>query len=198
MTPSLLSYPTVKRLLDAVAVLVLLGPAVLVLAVASVGALVAQGRPVLFTQRRVGRHGKSFLLLKLRTMNGRAYRERDRITRYGRLLRRLRIDELPQLLNVLAGSMSLVGPRPLLADHLALVGGGGRRHDVRPGLTCYAQLELAERGYLDKHRQVELDEAYVARLSLRGDLAILARTAGTWLRRHRDESDSRQGPRPPE
>jgi sugar transferase EpsL len=192
MTSSRLSYPAVKRFLDVVAVLVLLGPVLVVLAVASAGALLVQGRPVLFTQRRVGWHGKPFLLRKLRTMTGgpaagRAYQERHRITRYGRLVRRLRIDELPQLLNVLGGSMSLVGPRPLLPDHLALVGGGGRRHDVRPGLTCYAQLELAERGYLDKHRQVELDEAYVAGLSLRTDVAILARTASAWLRRHGDE-----------
>jgi lipopolysaccharide/colanic/teichoic acid biosynthesis glycosyltransferase len=83
--------------------------------------------------------------------------------------------------------MSLVGPRPLLAEHVEAAGGGGRRHEVRPGLTCYAQLELAEHGYLDRYRQVSLDEEYVERMGFRTDLAILRRTLAVVLgpRRHR-------------
>jgi lipopolysaccharide/colanic/teichoic acid biosynthesis glycosyltransferase len=83
--------------------------------------------------------------------------------------------------------MSLVGPRPLLAEHVLAAGGGGRRHEVRPGFTCYAQLELAEHGYLDRYRQVHLDEEYVERMSLRTDLAILRRTLAVLLgpKRHR-------------
>jgi len=190
MTPSRHSYPALKRLLDVTVGLCLLAPTLLVLAIAVVAGLALQGPPVLFVQQRIGRHGTPFTLLKLRTMtgepaDGRAYREQHRVTGYGRIIRRLRVDELPQLLQVLTGRMSLVGPRPLLAEHLALVGGGGRRHHVRPGLTCYAQLELATRGYLDKHDQIRLDEAYVADLSLRTDLAILGRTIATFgLRSH--------------
>jgi lipopolysaccharide/colanic/teichoic acid biosynthesis glycosyltransferase len=83
--------------------------------------------------------------------------------------------------------MSLVGPRPLLAEYVLAAGGGGRRHKVRPGLTCYAQLELAEHGYLDRYRQVNLDEEYVERIGFRTDLAILRRTLAVLLgpKRHR-------------
>jgi lipopolysaccharide/colanic/teichoic acid biosynthesis glycosyltransferase len=188
--PSRSLYPAVKRSLDLAVALALLGPALLTLAVAAVACLMVQGPPVLFTQQRVGRHGRPFLLVKLRTMagppgSGRAYRERDRITGYGRVIRRLRLDELPQILHLLTGAMSLVGPRPLLAEHVVEAGGGGRRHDVRPGFTCYAQLELAERGYLDKYRQVSLDEEYVERMGFRTDLAILWRTAEALLGRPR-------------
>jgi lipopolysaccharide/colanic/teichoic acid biosynthesis glycosyltransferase len=179
-------YPAIKRLVDVLVALVLLGPALVTLAVAGIVALVFQGRPVLFTQQRVGRHGQPFVLVKLRTMagppgNGRAYREGHRLTNYGRVIRHLRVDELPQVLHLLTGAMSLVGPRPLLAEHVVEVGGGGRRQEVRPGFTCYAQLELVEHGYLDKHRQVSLDEEYVERISFRTDLAILGRTAAVLL-----------------
>lgn len=182
MTPSRRSYPAIKRSLDLAAALILLGPTLAVLAMAALAGLLCQGPPVLFTQQRIGRHGKPFRLVKLRTMagppgRGRAYRERHRLTRYGRILRRLRLDELPQVLHLVTGAMSLVGPRPLLAEHVIAAGGGGRRHQVRPGFTCYAQLELVEHGYLDKHHQISLDEHYVEQISLRTDLAILWRTA---------------------
>lgn len=184
MTPSRRfcpGYPMVKRLLDLSVGLLLLVPVLLVLVLAGVAGLVTQGPPVLFVQQRVGWNRSRFTLVKLRTMtgapsDGRAYHEQHRITGYGRVIRRLRVDEVPQLLHVLAGRMSLVGPRPLLDEHLALVDGGGRRHEVRPGLTCFAQLELARHGYLDKHDQIRLDEAYVDRMSLRTDLAVLGRT----------------------
>jgi lipopolysaccharide/colanic/teichoic acid biosynthesis glycosyltransferase len=185
-------YPAIKRLLDVIVALVLLGPTLVTLAVAGVASRVFQGPPVLFTQQRVGRHGQPFLLVKLRTMagppaSGRAYREGHRLTNYGRIIRRLRLDELPQVLHLLTGAMSLVGPRPLLAEHVVEAGGGGRRQDVRPGFTCYAQLELVEHGYLDKHRQISLDQEYVERISFRTDLAILWRTAAVLLgpKRHR-------------
>jgi lipopolysaccharide/colanic/teichoic acid biosynthesis glycosyltransferase len=172
----------VKRCADVAVVLVLALPAALVLAVVLPVALVLQGWPLFFVQERVGRHGVPFRLLKLRTMSGgpsadgRAYREHTRVTGLGRALRRLRLDELPQLVNVLSGAMSLVGPRPLLPGHVAAAGGGGRRHDVRPGLTCYAQLELARTGWLDRYDQVRLDELYLDRMSPRTDAAILLAT----------------------
>lgn len=182
MTPSRSSYPAIKRSLDLAVALIFLGPTLAILAMAALAGLLCQGPPVLFTQRRIGRHGKPFRLVKLRTMagspgRGRAYRERHRLTRYGRVLRRLRLDELPQILHLLTGAMSLVGPRPLLPEHVIEAGGGGRRHHLRPGFTCYAQLELLEHGYLDKHHQISLDEEYVEQISLRTDLAILWRTA---------------------
>jgi lipopolysaccharide/colanic/teichoic acid biosynthesis glycosyltransferase len=184
--PSRRLYPAIKRLLDVVVALVLLGPTLVILAVAAVASLVIEGPPVLFTQQRVGRHGRPFVLVKLRTMagppsGGRAYWERHRITNYGRVIRRLRVDELPQILHLLSGEMSLVGPRPLLAEHVVEAGGGGRRQEVRPGFTCYAQLELAEHGYLDRYRQVSLDEEYVERIGFRTDLVILWRTAEVLL-----------------
>lgn len=192
MMPSRTLYPAIKRLLDVVVALVLLGPTLVALAVAAAASLVFQGPPVLFTQQRVGRHGKPFLLVKLRTMagppgSGRAYREGHRLTPYGRVIRRLRLDEVPQVLHLLTGAMSLVGPRPLLAEHVTVAGGGARRQEVRPGFTCYAQLELVEHGYLDKYRQVSLDEEYVERIGFRTDLTILWRTAEVLLgpKRHR-------------
>jgi lipopolysaccharide/colanic/teichoic acid biosynthesis glycosyltransferase len=186
--PSPTWYPPVKRLTDLLAGLLLLVPALVVLAVAVPTSLLLHGRPVLFIQPRVGRHGRPFRLVKLRTMTGapaagRAYRERHRLTACGRVMRSLRVDELPQILHLITGGMSLVGPRPLLAEHVVEAGGGGRRHGVRPGFTCYAQLELAEYGYLDRYRQVSLDDEYVARMSPRTDLAILWRTAGVLLGR---------------
>lgn len=174
-------YPAAKRGVDLVAALVAAVPGGALWALLALIGRAVQGPPVHVGQERVGRGGVPFTVRKLRTMRGpvaagRAYAERDRLTAYGRVLRRLKLDELPQLLALLTGRMSLVGPRPLLAAHVALVGGGGRRHEVRPGLTCLAQLELAEYGYLDRHRQVALDEEYVACRGPRLDTAILART----------------------
>lgn len=177
-----------KRAADLAVGLVVAGPAAVVLVAAGAVGRVVHGPPVLLRQERVGRGGTTFRLLKLRTMtgaptSGRAYRERDRITAYGRLLRAAKLDELPQVWHLVTGRMSLVGPRPLLPEHVALAGGGGRRHEVRPGLTCLAQLELAEHGYLDRFRQVALDEEYVDRACWSLDLAILRRQAALSLRR---------------
>jgi lipopolysaccharide/colanic/teichoic acid biosynthesis glycosyltransferase len=190
MRPSRSWYPAIKRALDLAVAVLALGPALVTLAVAAVACVVFQGRPVLFTQQRVGLQGRPFRLVKLRTMagapgTGRAYREQHRVTCYGRVVRRLRLDELPQILHLLTGTMSLVGPRPLLAEHIAEAGGGGRRHQVRPGFTCYAQLELAEHGYLDRYRQISLDEEYVERIGFRTDVAILRRTVAVLLGRKR-------------
>jgi lipopolysaccharide/colanic/teichoic acid biosynthesis glycosyltransferase len=183
MPPSTGWYPPAKRFVDLVAAVALLPLVAPVLAVACVASVVIDGPPVLFRQCRVGRWGAQFTLIKLRTMrptggelgSGRAYAERDRITSLGSVLRRLHVDELPQLVHVLTGDMSLVGPRPLSPAHVAEIV-PGRRATVRPGFTCFAQVELLEHGYLDKHRQVALDEEYVQRIGLRTDAAIIART----------------------
>ena len=140
--------------------------------------------PVLYRQRRVGRHGEEFDLLKLRTMvvgaeaqgAGLAVNEGDaRITRAGRVLRRLSLDELPQLWNVVRGEMSLVGPRPTLAYQVERYTPRQRRRlEVKPGITGWAQVQ--GRARLPWDERIELDVWYVEHRSLWLDLRILART----------------------
>jgi lipopolysaccharide/colanic/teichoic acid biosynthesis glycosyltransferase len=140
--------------------------------------------PVLYRQRRVGRHGKEFGLLKLRTMvvgaeaqgAGWAVNEGDpRITRAGRVLRRLSLDELPQLWNVVLGEMSLVGPRPTLAYQVERYTPRQRRRlEVKPGITGWAQIQGRARVPWDD--RIEFDVWYVEHRSLWLDLRILART----------------------
>jgi sugar transferase EpsL len=172
-----------KRLLDvvvAVALLVLLSPA---LAVVAALVAVGMGRPVLFRQQRPGLHGKSFTILKFRTMvdatdgEGNQLPDEQRITRLGRFLRRTSLDELPELLNVLRGDMSLVGPRPLLTEYLPLYSQEQmRRHDVRPGITGWSQVN--GRNALTWDEKLALDVWYVDHRSLRLDLRILQMTIG--------------------
>lgn len=180
-------YPPVKRLVDVAVGAAAVAPTLIVVGALSAAAVAAHGRPVFYRQARVGRDGHHFTLTKMRTMQtardaavGRAYLERGRVTPFGAFLRRTHLDELPQLVLILTGDMAIVGPRPLSPQHVAEVS-PGRRSSVRPGFTCYAQLELLEHGYLDKHRQVALDEEYVDRLGARTDLAILWRTATALL-----------------
>jgi lipopolysaccharide/colanic/teichoic acid biosynthesis glycosyltransferase len=140
--------------------------------------------PVLYRQRRVGRNGEEFDLLKLRTMvvgaeaqgAGWAVNEGDpRITRAGGVLRRLSLDELPQLWNVVRGEMSLVGPRPTLAYQVERYTQRQRRRlEVKPGMTGWAQVR--GRARLPWNERIELDVWYVEHRSLWLDLRILART----------------------
>ena len=170
-----------KRAFDVVAslaALAVLAPLLLGLA-AMVG--LRLGSPVLFVQERPGRGGDRFRLLKFRTMRdardaaGAPLPDAERLTRFGRFLRRTSLDELPELVNVLRGDMSLVGPRPLLVQYLdRYTRRQARRHEVRPGLTGLAQ--VSGRNALAWEEKFELDVEYVDRLSLRLDLAILART----------------------
>lgn len=171
-----------KRSLDvavAATVLTLTAP---ILAVAAGLVAWRMGRPVLFRQRRPGVNERLFEVLKLRTMrdardgDGRPLPDEERLTRLGRLLRRWSVDELPQLVNVLRGEMSLVGPRPLLSDYLPLYSERQRRrHWVRPGITGWAQIH--GRNLVDWDRRFELDLWYVRNRSLLLDLKILAKTA---------------------
>jgi lipopolysaccharide/colanic/teichoic acid biosynthesis glycosyltransferase len=140
--------------------------------------------PVLYRQRRVGKDGREFDLLKLRTMvvgaerlgAGYAVDEGDpRITRAGRVLRRLSVDELPQLWNVVRGDMSLVGPRPTLAYQVERYTERQRRRlEVKPGITGWAQIQ--GRASLPWDERIELDVWYVEHRSFWLDLRILART----------------------
>ena len=171
-----------KRLLDqlgAVAVLAVTAP---VLAVAG-AAIRAQGDgPVLFTQERIGRDGRPFRLYKLRTMRlandsqGRPLPDAERLTSLGTFLRATSLDELPQLINVLKGDMSLVGPRPLLPRYLPrYTPEQARRHEVTPGITGWAQVN--GRNSLAWDDKFRLDVWYVDHWSLRLDARILALTA---------------------
>jgi len=163
------------------------------LAAAAVAIKLEDGGPVLYRQRRVGREGEEFDLLKLRTMvvgaeregAGFAVNEGDpRITRVGRLLRRLSLDELPQLWNVVRGEMSLIGPRPTLRYQVEKYTPRQRRRlDVKPGITGWAQIH--GRARLPWEERIELDVWYVEHRSPALDLEILLRTpfalfAGTY------------------
>jgi lipopolysaccharide/colanic/teichoic acid biosynthesis glycosyltransferase len=154
------------------------------LAAAAVAVKLEDEGPVLYRQRRVGKDGREFELLKLRTMvvgaeqlgAGYAVDEGDpRITRAGRVLRRLSVDELPQLWNVVRGDMSLVGPRPTLAYQVERYTDRQRRRlEVKPGLTGWAQIH--GRASLPWSDRIELDVWYVEHRSFWLDLRILART----------------------
>ena len=138
------------------------------------------GRPVLFRQRRPGKSGMSFELLKFRSMTpvdpaaGRTD-DASRLTVFGRHLRASSLDELPSLWNVVRGDMSLVGPRPLLLHYLPLyTAEQARRHEVRPGLTGLAQ--IAGRNAISWEEKLALDVRYVDTRSMRLDMSILAAT----------------------
>ena len=160
------------------------------LVLAALGIKLEDRGPVLYRQRRVGRGGEEFELLKLRTMvvgaerqgAGYAVNEGDpRITRVGRVLRRLSIDELPQLWNVVRGDMSLVGPRPTLRYQVEKYTPRQRRRlDVKPGITGWAQVH--GRAALPWDERIELDVWYVEHRSPWLDLKILAKTPLALLR----------------
>lgn len=170
-----------KRLIDLMVgsvALVLLSP---VLAVVWLLVRIRMGTPVLFRQLRPGRYGRPFEMLKFRTMTderdgeGMLLPDSQRLTALGRFLRRTSLDELPELLNVLAGDMSLVGPRPLLMEYLPLYSvEQARRHEVRPGITGWAQVN--GRNAVSWTEKFELDVWYVDHRSVWLDLSIMART----------------------
>jgi len=174
----------VRRVFDVFVAAASLAIATPLLALSALAIKLGDRGPVLYRQRRVGFQGREFDLLKLRTMvvdaekqgAGFAVNRGDpRITRVGRALRRISLDELPQLWNVLRGEMSLIGPRPTLAYQVEQYTPRQRRRlDVKPGLTGWAQIH--GRAQLPWDDRIELDVWYVEHRSLRVDLRILART----------------------
>src|SRR5438874_5951192 len=158
--------------------LLALSPVILAI---SVGLLLAQGPPLFFRQDRAGFGGKVFQILKFRTMStatgrdGQPLPDAERVTSVGRWLRRTSLDELPEMANVFAGQMSLVGPRPLPVDYLPLYDEKQRRrHEVRPGLTGLAQIH--GRNQLSWEDRFALDIEYVDRVSVLLDIKIMLRT----------------------
>lgn len=172
-----------KRLFDVVGAslaLVVLSPIIAAVA-ATVRARI--GSPVFFRQTRPGRNGEPFRIIKFRTMtdertaDGLLLPDDERMVEAGRRLRRWSLDELPELVNVVAGDMSLVGPRPLLMEYLPrYTTEQARRHEVRPGLTGLAQ--VSGRNELPWERRFELDVWYVDNWSVWLDLKILVMTVG--------------------
>jgi sugar transferase EpsL len=172
-------------LLVAVSALLLLAPLLLVLALL---VRIKLGAPVLFRQKRAGWHGKPLLICKFRTMteardaDGNLLPDELRLTDFGKFLRATSLDELPELLNVLRGEMSLVGPRPLLLKYLDRYSPEQmRRHEVRPGITGWAQVN--GRNTLTWGQKFDLDIWYVDHQSFWLDLKILALTVSKLIKR---------------
>lgn len=168
----------IKRLLDIILSLislVILSPILLVFIV--IGAIKMGGNPF-FTQDRPGKDGKIFKLIKFRTMtnkkdaDGNLLPDDQRLTSYGKFLRSTSVDELLELINILKGDMSIIGPRPLLVKYLPLYNDFQKhRHDVRPGLTGYAQVN--GRNSISWEERFKLDVDYVQNITFMGDVKII-------------------------
>lgn len=178
-----------KRVFDfvvAAAALVVLAPVLLLLALL---VMVFIGRPVLFVQERPGRGGRLFRLMKFRTMTnerdaqGELLPDEQRLNAFGKVLRSTSLDELPELVNILRGDMSLVGPRPLLVEYLPLYSPQqARRHEVRPGITGWAQVN--GRNAISWEEKFRYDVWYVDNRTFWLDLKILAMTLARVVQAH--------------
>lgn len=186
-----------KRIFDfsiALLGLICISPILLVLIVVLLFA--NEGAGVFFTQDRPGKDEKLFRLIKFKTMNerkdanGELLPDKYRLTKTGKILRSLSLDELPQLFNVLKGDMALIGPRPLLVKYLPLYSPEQhRRHEVRPGITGWAQVN--GRNTLTHTKKIEYDVWYVDHISFKLDIKILLMTIHNVLR-HKDISHEGQ------
>lgn len=183
-TTNLNTYVVSKRLLDLVVASTIYIATLPLQAIVAVFVLVDLGKPILFRQNRPGLDAQIFQLLKFRTMKNAAPNSPDgaRITQFGSFLRSTSIDELPTLINVIRGDMSLVGPRPLLPEYLTLYSPQeARRHQVKPGVTGLAQIN--GRNLLTWEDKFRFDVLYVEQRSMKLDLYILWKTLWTVLRR---------------
>ncbi len=171
-----------KRIIDfSIALMVLLAISPVLLVITILLYVFNEGAGAFFLQERPGLHGKIFKIIKFKTMNerkdasGRLLPDVQRITKFGRFVRNTSIDELPQLFNVLKGDMALIGPRPLLVKYLLLYSKEQmRRHDVRPGISGWAQCH--GRNNLSWTEKFELDVWYVDHISLKTDLVVIFTT----------------------
>lgn len=185
----------IKRAVDIVgslSALILLSP---LLGVLCILVRTKFGSPVIFKQKRPGKDGRIFTLYKFRTMtderdeNGELLPDEVRLTKFGKLLRALSLDELPEFVNILKGEMSFVGPRPLLVQYLPLYNERqAMRHNVRPGLTGLAQVN--GRNLLTWEEKFEWDVKYVENISLWLDIKILFKTVYNVLKREGISSET--------
>jgi len=184
-----------KRFLDfilSLLALIVLSPMLLILTV--LGAIKMKGNPF-FTQLRPGKNEKIFRLIKFRSMNnkkdedGNLLPDDQRLTKYGKILRSTSLDELPELINILKGDMSIVGPRPLLVrDMVFMTSRQRKRHTVRQGLTGLAQ--VSGRNNMPWEQKLEYDLLYVERITFWGDVKIIFATVGKVFKR---ENTVREG-----
>ncbi len=178
----------IKRPMDfflSLCALIVLFPVLLILII--LGAIYMKGNPF-FTQLRPGKDEKIFKLIKFRTMTnerdieGNLLPDKERLTRYGKFLRATSLDELPELINILKGDMSIVGPRPLLTQYLLLYNERQKlRHTVRPGLTGFAQVN--GRNTITWEQKFEDDVTYIENISFSGDMKIIFKTVVSVLKR---------------
>lgn len=152
-----------------------------ILIILSIFVFFSMGNPIFFKQERIGKNNKPFIMYKFRTMRepkkgeNRLLSDADRVTKVGAFLRKTSLDELPEIINVIKGEMSLVGPRPLLDLHLELFSEEQlKRHDVKPGMTGLAQ--VMGRQSLSFTQRTDLDVKYVENLSLWLDIKIIVKT----------------------
>ena len=188
-------YKYIKRFFDIFSsflALVVLSPLLLILIV--VGAFVMKGNPF-FTQQRPGKNEKIFKLIKFRTMtnakdkDGNLLPDEDRLTKYGEFLRNTSLDELPELINILKGDMSVIGPRPLLVEYIPRYNAHQhRRHEVRPGLSGWAQVN--GRNTVSWEDKFDMDVEYVDNYNLVMDIKILFMTVFNVLKREGISSDT--------
>lgn len=172
--------------------IIILSPIMLIIALL---VRIKLGSPVLFCQERPGKDEIIFKMYKFRSMNnacdksGNLLSDKERLTKFGRILRSTSLDELPELINILKGDMSIVGPRPLLVQYLSYYNEEQkRRHDVRPGLTGLAQA-TADRG-LSWEKQFELDLKYKNKITLYIDISIILKTIYRVFHRGKNEYGS--------
>lgn len=189
-------YKYIKRIADftiALVMLIVLSPLMLVACI-----LIKSNNdgPILFKQKRPGKNGKIFTVLKFRTMSvkthdkdGRELSDFERMSKVGNLLRKTSVDELPQLINILKGEMSFIGPRPLLTEYLELYTPEQmRRHEVAPGISGWAQVN--GRNTLTWEQKFEYDVYYVDHLSLSMDIKIFFMTIMNVLKQDGINSDA--------
>src|SRR5699024_448991 len=184
----------VKRFLDIIvslASIIVLSPIMLVIAVL---VRINLGSPIIFTQKRAGLHGKVFTLYKFRSMTnevdeqGELLSNKQRLTRFGKMLRSTSMDELPELFNILMGDMSLIGPRPLLEEYLPRYNDEQmKRHSVRPGLTSLTAVN--GRASLSWDERLSMDVWYVKNVSVFLDCKILIKTIVTVFKRENISSN---------
>lgn len=178
----------IKRILDfilSLCALILLSPVLLITAIL---VRIKIGSPIIFKQPRPGLDSRIFNLYKFRTMNdkknedGKLLPDEERLTRFGKILRSTSLDELPELINILKGEMSIVGPRPLLVEYLDFYSEEEKhRHDVRPGLTGLAQVN--GRNSISWEDKFKLDLEYIEKISFFTDMRIIIKTIIKVLKR---------------